>query len=617
MARRVVCVFAFLVLFASFGFAQEDTDHPLIGRFEGAEIQKQEVSRFGEYTIAVNEEETRSVRGEVWMTLYNAPDDSSTFSVYSTYLSFLEQEGFEILLSYEPGETPGGYLRTVYGRAPFADNGNYNHSAPITNGNDATAAYIAARRETSDGEIYVSIAIKAGWSRYPQYKLDVVETGSDSGRIVVEEDADHPLVGRYEGAAVQHQEVSRFGEYTIAVSDEATESVQGEVWMTLYRAPERTSTFSIYATYLSFLEQEGFDILLSYKPGEAPGGFVKSAYERAPFADNGNYSHSAPITNGNNEVAAYIAARRETAGGEVYVSIAISAGWSKLPKYKLDVASSGTDAGRIVSSGTPADDEQADDAPSSRESEPTGESRSGEAVTDSAPAVAPTAAAARTTGDASTVGPSAGLFGSGSLRLRGGLLGFMFLDPAFAGVLSVTDDGSGTPTAVTVTSNGLKNVAGFFVEPAWFLNPNVGLALNLTRMLSDEQFTNGGDRYASSAEIVLLRLSAISRMVGDEYPATGGVGFGGGVAYVDLRQEGEVSSAGYYRHAEDLLPVIGASVEAAIPVLGFAHLTAGVEYFFVPFDELVMADPDGEFSRTYHEGNLGGLTLQLGVVAEF
>ena len=45
--------------------------------------------------------------------------------------------------------------------------------------------------------------------------------------------------------------------------------------------------------------------------------------------------------------------------------------------------------------------------------------------------------------------------------------------------------------------------------------------------------------------------------------------------------------------------------------------TAGVEYFFIPFDELVMADPDGEFSRTYHEGNLGGLTLQLGVVAEF
>ncbi|MFW5688952.1 MAG: hypothetical protein ACOC1U_05195, partial [Spirochaetota bacterium] len=130
MTRSATGVLVLLLLLASLSFAEEASDHPLIGRFDGAEIQKQEISRFGEYTIAVSDEETRTVQGEVWMTLYNAPDDSSTFSVFATYLSFLEQEGFEILLSYRPGETPGGYLKTVYGRAPFAHNGNYSHSAP-------------------------------------------------------------------------------------------------------------------------------------------------------------------------------------------------------------------------------------------------------------------------------------------------------------------------------------------------------------------------------------------------------------------------------------------------------------------------------------------------------
>ena len=608
MTRRVACASVLLVFVASFGFAEDGVDHPLVGRFEGAEIQKQEISRFGEYTIAVSEEETRTVQGEVWMTLYNAPDDSSTFSVYSTYLSFLEQEGFEILLAYKPGDTPGGYLGTVYGRAPFAHNGNWNHAAPLTSGNDATAAYIAARRESADGEAYVSIAIKAGWNPYPQYKLDVVETGSDSGRIVFEEDADHPLVGRYDGAEIQHQEVSRFGEYTIAVGDGETQSVQGEVWMTLYNAPSRTSTFSIYATYLSFLEREGFEILLSYKPGETPGGYLKRVYDRAPFADNGNFSHSAPITNGNDKVAAYISARKETAGGEVYVSIAIKAGWNVLPQYKLDVAGSGSDAGRIVSSGTPSageqDEDERDPAPSTPE--PAAEQS---AVDETRSGAVP--------GGESTPDASAGLLGSGSgsFRLRGGLVGFMFLDPAFAGELSVTDDGS-TSTAVNI-EYGLKNVHGFFVEPAWFFNPNVGLALSVTRLLSDVGFDVEGDVYGSSAELVLFRLSALSRMVGDDYPATVGVGFGGGVAYVDLREEGDVSDDGYYRRAEDLLPLIAVSAETAIPVLGFAHLTAGVEYLFIPFDEFTYQDPNGPYSRIYHEGNLGGLTLQLGVVTEF
>jgi len=189
----------------------------------------------------------------------------------------------------------------------------------------------------------------------------------------------------------------------------------------------------------------------------------------------------------------------------------------------------------------------------------------------------------------------------------------MFLDPSFAGMIfSETNDGMN----VTLVSSGMKNVHGFFVEAAWFPNPNVGLALNVTHLVSEVEVWSGGDARGSSAELALIGLSAISRMVGHNYPSTVGVGFGGGVAYVDLREEGDVSGSGYYRRGEALLPLLTVSVETTVPLLKFAHLTGGLEYAFVPFDDFTLRDPDGPYSRTYREGNLGGLALQLGVVVE-
>ncbi len=410
-----------------------------------------------------------------------------------------------------------------------------------------------------------------------------------------EEAADHPLVGRFDGAEIQHQEISRFGEYTIAISEEETRSVQGEVWMTLYNAPEDSSTFSIYSTYLSFLEQEGFEILLSYKPGETPGRYLRDTYERNPFADNGNYSHSAPITNGNDYTAAYLAARRETSGGEIYVSIAIKAGWNSYPQYKLDVAGSGSDAGKIVSSGTQTAAKQEDTGTQSPALSSSGKEAAG----------APPA------GDSAGADTLAGIFGSGtgSFRLRGGAVGFMFLDPNFAGTLSENEAG-------TVDNNGFKNVHGFFVEAAWFPNRNTGLALTGTHLVSDINFTSGGEAYQSSAQLEVFRLSAITRIIGTSYPASIEFGVGGGLAFVDLEQV-FTAVPDVWIGAEDLLPVISVSVDTTIPVLDFAHLTAGMDYLFIPFDEFTMKNPDDTVYITYHEGNLGGLMLKLGLVMEF
>ena len=123
-----------VILLTAGVFAEEFADHPVVGRYPDASIQHQEVSNFGQYTILVGDGETETVQGEVWMTLYAAPGDSSTFSVYSTYMDFLQAEGFTILVSCEPGHCGGSTLADAYHRAPFANDGNMNFSAPITTG---------------------------------------------------------------------------------------------------------------------------------------------------------------------------------------------------------------------------------------------------------------------------------------------------------------------------------------------------------------------------------------------------------------------------------------------------------------------------------------------------
>lgn len=594
MRSRVLGVFI-LLLVCSFAGAQELADHPIVGRYGESELWYQEISRFGEYEILVGEEETQEVQGEVWMSLYDAPEDSSTFSVYSTYTSFLEDQGFEILVAYRPGECPRDLLEEVYFRAPFADNDNYGHPAPFTNGSDNQAAYISARRGAG---VYVSIAIAAGWAAYPQYKLDVVEIKRNDQRITVESsgsETDHELIGRFNRSRIVHQEISSFGEYEMATSEDETQTIEGEVWMTLYNAPNDSSTFSVYATYLSFLQEEGFEILVSYKPRECPSGLLEEVYFRAPFADHGNYGHPAPFTNGNGAHSAYIAARR---GDSLYVSIAIAAGWASYPQYKLDVVEVRSNAGGIASVGTPSEPEV--------EKEPEAEV---------AQTAAPEPAAAPAGGTAGT-----GFFTeSGGFEARGGMAGYLFLDPAIAGeFVEVRTATPLPPPDDPVRSQGFKNVYGPWGRATWFPNESVGIGVDVAYLQADEDFTAQNDTtYRSRAELQLFQAAAVVRMVGAEYPATITAAFTGGAAIISLNQ----SAAGgtglnYYDRVEDMLGVFGTSIDLSIPILRFAHVTGGMAYVFIPFTTLTLEGEDGTYSRTYHEGNLGGLEIRLGVVIE-
>lgn len=417
-----------------------------------------------------------------------------------------------------------------------------------------------------------------------------------------QEPADHPLVGRFAGATIQHQEVSRFGAYEIPVGPDETARTEGEVWMTLYRAPDDSSTFSIYSTYRTFLEGEGFELLLAYPPGEAPPQFLRRNYELAPFADHGNYNHSAPITNGNERVSSYIAARRERPEGTIWVSVAMNEGWSDVPQYKLDVVVEGANSGGIVSTGSGAAVTQTDTAGNDDGSSSMDDSSSGSAA-------APDGTYGTDVVSAVTTGLS-----DGSLRIRAGLQGYLLLDPALAGSLSVTTDLNGEETGAD--GRGIRNVWGPFVEAVWFITPQLGVSLHATRLASLVDFYANNTQYNSEFEIMNVRFGVHTRISTPDRRAHLMAGLGVGVAGTTVRYKSEGSS---YTECSgnDPLSVVAASLETTIPLPGIFGVTAGCDYLFIPFERFTVSNTENEASVTYVEGNFGGLTLQIGLTAAF
>jgi hypothetical protein len=411
--------------------------------------------------------------------------------------------------------------------------------------------------------------------------------------VVATDFADHPLVGRYPDSSIQTQEVSNFGRYTILVGEEETETVEGEVWMTLYQAPGDSSTFSVYSTYLAFLEAEGFTILTSYEPG-AGGTIVQEAYHRAPFADDGNMNYSAPITNGTWGEGCYISATRERGGANVYVSIAIAAGWYAFPQYKLDVVEIASNTASIVSIGTREEEEPVADAAAAESSGVAG-----------AASTVPAAPAAE---------PAGGLFsGTGSVRAQAGAGVFSFADPDFADGL-VEQEYLGVSTG---TPGGFRNLSGFFAEIGWFLNRNVGILANIGYFEGDNENTIDGTTFSYDADMIFIQGGVMARVVGDSYPVTLGGGFSAGIVLVEFYQRWVTETDGRWFVAEDFYPAFSYSAELTIPVVSIGWLSAGLQYTFVPVGHLTFEHDGGsDYSIVHYEPNLGGLILRVGLAAE-
>jgi len=166
---------------------------------------------------------------------------------------------------------------------------------------------------------------------------------------------DHPLIGRYEGSSIIHQESSNFDRYRLGLSAAAdgavseTQAVEGKVLMTLYGGPEDASSFEVITAYRNLLQSKQFEVLFSCEESACGEQFLGAFYGLAPFANNPGWKNSAPITKGNPDASHVLVAKSESEGKTTYVSLIVSQGWWSYPVYKLDIVEVQEFEGKISS----------------------------------------------------------------------------------------------------------------------------------------------------------------------------------------------------------------------------------------------------------------------------
>ncbi len=201
--HRVRAAVAALALVTTAAVAQDD--HPLVGRYQGAELMDRHVSDFDEVHVIDGPivDSQRGADAPGWLTLegksslyyYRIPAGRSTLEVLRNYESSLASNGFETVFTcatsngscYQarPGRTTGTApydFALAYDAAPELPRlgGDF-----IRNYFGTNARYLLAQRNRPEGRVYASIAL-AEHARGNHAFVRVVETQAmDTGMIEV------------------------------------------------------------------------------------------------------------------------------------------------------------------------------------------------------------------------------------------------------------------------------------------------------------------------------------------------------------------------------------------------------------------------------------------------
>jgi len=186
---------ACVAVLSAFGVEAADVegsaDHPLVGRYEGAEIVGYEVTEYDEATLleapfspARTDGGTgfATVEGKITLIYYTLPAGRSTLEVLRNYEQSLEANGFSIVFTcattngscFEAGQPEGGYLLGYAAGDParvpkFVD--DYVHNWFQDGGR-----YVLGRLDRPEGALYAAIYLGES-NRGTAAVVRVVETG--------------------------------------------------------------------------------------------------------------------------------------------------------------------------------------------------------------------------------------------------------------------------------------------------------------------------------------------------------------------------------------------------------------------------------------------------------
>ncbi|WEX10406.1 OmpA family protein [Chelativorans sp. AA-79] len=207
MARRksiVPFLAAGLIAVSCLTAAAEDVadsaDHPLIPRYEGAEIVRYENEAFTDYDLRTGKEAktgTTSLEGKLARITYQGPAERSVLEVFRNYENALGEAGFETLFSC---------ARLECGDIPRALESGPRYMLLWGEGDHR---YLAAKLTRADGDVYAALYVTKNGSGGPakgraMVQLDVVELEAmEQKMVVVEASAMHDDLAR-EGRVALH-----------------------------------------------------------------------------------------------------------------------------------------------------------------------------------------------------------------------------------------------------------------------------------------------------------------------------------------------------------------------------------------------------------------------------
>jgi outer membrane protein OmpA-like peptidoglycan-associated protein len=168
-------------------------DHPMVSRYDGAEILRYSQEAFTDYGLivgpikqrdgkAANPESVNTLEGKLTRILYRLPDGRSTLEVLRNYEAELKQAGFEVQYQCAGEAGCGGryFAWTVVTTSPMV-------------GVQQDQRYLAARLKRDTGDIHVSLYLNHNQSAgkaYAHAQLDVIEIAAmQTGMVSVDAEA--------------------------------------------------------------------------------------------------------------------------------------------------------------------------------------------------------------------------------------------------------------------------------------------------------------------------------------------------------------------------------------------------------------------------------------------
>lgn len=200
--RLAACLCLCFGFGATAALAANAGDHPLVGRYEGADLVGRHFSEFDEANLisgrftgsyASDPQGWVHVEGRSTLLYYHLPEGRSSLEVLRNYQASLEGKGFTTAFTCATGN--GSCYVQRDGRVPQTDPYTFalaldaNPELPklesdyIRNYFGTNARYLLAKRSGADGTVYVSISLAEG-NRGNYAFIRVIETKEmDSGKI--------------------------------------------------------------------------------------------------------------------------------------------------------------------------------------------------------------------------------------------------------------------------------------------------------------------------------------------------------------------------------------------------------------------------------------------------